>query len=199
MSQKKSQAAFFPLGIFLFPGEESFLHIFEERYKQLIEEIVQTGEQFVIPFVLDNEMTDLGNKVFLKRVLRRYPGGESDIKIECSDLVHIHEYVLTADGKSFPGGEYSKYLWEDALATEELFLSFEALRNSGISLKFPVMSEGGLKLSQIAQTVLTDASDKYAFAKMNIERKTSYLHYHIKQLMSLLKQEERTFHNLYLN
>jgi len=199
MNQKKSQAAFFPLGIFLFPGEESFLHIFEERYKQLIEEIAQTGEQFVIPFVLDNEMTDLGNKVFLKKILRRYPGGESDIKIECSDLVHIHEYELTAEGKPFPGGEYSQYKWEDALATGELFLAFEALRNSGVSLKFPVMNEGGLMLSQVAQTVLTDAADKYEFAKLNIERKTSYLHYQIKQLMSLLKQEERTFHNLYLN
>jgi hypothetical protein len=199
MNQKKSQAAFFPLAVFLFPGEESFLHIFEERYKQLIEEIAQTGEQFVIPFVMNNEMTDLGNKVFLKKILRRYPGGESDIKIECSDLVHIHEYELTAVGKPFPGGEYSQYKWEDALATEELFLAFEALRNSGISLKFPVMNEGGLMLSQVAQTVLTDAADKYEFAKLNIERKTSFLNYHIKQLMSLVKQEEKTFNNIYLN
>lgn len=199
MNQKKSQAAFFPLGVFLFPGEESLLHIFEERYKQLIAETAQTGEPFVIPFMQENEMSDLGSKVFLKRIVRRYPGGESDIKIECSDIVQIHEYVLTAEGKPFPGGEYSKFTWEDALATEELFLAFESLRNSGISLQFPVMKEGGPLLSQIAQTVLTEAADKYAFAKMNIERKTSFLQYHIKQLMSLLKQEEQTFHNIYLN
>lgn len=199
MNEKKSHAAFFPLGLFLFPGEESFLHIFEERYKQMIQEIVQTGEHFVIPFMQENEMADLGSKVFLKRIVRRYPGGESDIKIECSDIVQIHEYVLTAEGKPFPGGEYSKYTWDDALATEELFIAFESLRNSGISLQFPVMKEGGLLLSQIAQTVLTNAEDKYEFAKMHIERKTAFLNYHIKQLMSLLKQEEQTFHNIYLN
>ena len=38
MDQLNATLPFFPLSVFLFPGEDIPLHIFEPRYKQLIDE-----------------------------------------------------------------------------------------------------------------------------------------------------------------
>ena len=40
----------FPLRIFLFPGEQTTLHIFEPRYLQLITECLENNVCFGIPY-----------------------------------------------------------------------------------------------------------------------------------------------------
>ncbi len=41
----------FPLGIVVLPGETRFLHIFEQRYKNLFEDIDKADGCFGIPFI----------------------------------------------------------------------------------------------------------------------------------------------------
>ena len=43
-----TQIALFPLQIVVFPGEEVPLHIFEPRYRQLVQDIAQSGDPFGI-------------------------------------------------------------------------------------------------------------------------------------------------------
>ncbi len=52
--------AIFPLAIVVYPGEELNLHIFEPRYKQLINECHAAKKPFGIPSVLKNNITELG-------------------------------------------------------------------------------------------------------------------------------------------
>ena len=58
---------FFPLSVFLVPGEDLPLRIFEPRYLQLIEEAKESGFTFVIPYVLDDRMTSYGCEVKLQQ------------------------------------------------------------------------------------------------------------------------------------
>ena len=53
----------FPLGIVVYPGEELNLHIFEPRYKQLVEECAALKKPFGIPSVVDSRMSELGTLV----------------------------------------------------------------------------------------------------------------------------------------
>ena len=53
----------FPLGIVVYPGEQVNLHIFEPRYKQLINDCFVTKKPFGIPAVLDNNVSEMGTLV----------------------------------------------------------------------------------------------------------------------------------------
>ena len=70
----------FPLGIVVFPGEKLHLHIFEPRYKQLINECKESGKPFGIPTVISNRMNEMGTLVELKDIVQTYDNGEMDIK-----------------------------------------------------------------------------------------------------------------------
>ena len=53
----------FPLSIVVFPGEELNLHIFEPRYKQLIQDCYGENKAFGIPTVINNAVADHGTQV----------------------------------------------------------------------------------------------------------------------------------------
>jgi len=46
----------FPLGIVVYPGENLNLHIFESRYKQLIQECYSDAKPFGIPSVINKKV-----------------------------------------------------------------------------------------------------------------------------------------------
>src|SRR5690606_41658553 len=50
----------FPLGVVVFPGEDLNLHIFEERYKQMIAWCFEQKKPYGISVVIDNELKDVG-------------------------------------------------------------------------------------------------------------------------------------------
>jgi Lon protease-like protein len=69
----------FPLGIVVYPGEALNLHIFEPRYKQLINECFTQKKPFGIPVVLDKQMQEFGTLVEIESIAKQYEGGEMDI------------------------------------------------------------------------------------------------------------------------
>ena len=48
----------FPLSIVVYPGESLNLHIFEERYKQLITECYAEKKSFGVPPVINSSVAD---------------------------------------------------------------------------------------------------------------------------------------------
>ncbi|MBI2723055.1 MAG: LON peptidase substrate-binding domain-containing protein [Bacteroidetes bacterium] len=86
-----------PLGLVLLPGETTKLHIYEERYKQLINECMNNHASFGIPYMEKGAITGYGCEVKIKRILKTYDHGEMDILIEGSNLFKLIEYskVLT--------------------------------------------------------------------------------------------------------
>ena len=82
MEQKSDILPYFPLSVFLFPGEDIPLRIFEPRYKQLIEDARNTGITFVIPYVIDQEIQEFGCEVSLLKVVAENPGGRMVITVQ---------------------------------------------------------------------------------------------------------------------
>src|SRR3954469_11447740 len=79
----------FPLAIFPLPGELVPLHIFEPRYKQLLDDAEKRDISFGIYFNHIINTEKLGSLVKLESVIKRYPGGESDIIVRCMDLFQM--------------------------------------------------------------------------------------------------------------
>lgn len=93
----------FPLGIVAYPGEQLNLHIFEPRYRQLIEECVATKKNFGIPTVLDNKLTEMGTLMQVIEITNRYPDGKMDIKLEGVQTFKILEIIKELPDKLYSG------------------------------------------------------------------------------------------------
>ena len=66
----------FPLNLIAFPMEDLNLHIFEPRYRELINECLDDGKTFGIPTFLDGKLPGFGTEVKITKLskkLTQYP------------------------------------------------------------------------------------------------------------------------------
>ncbi len=69
----------FPLGIVALPTESVPLHIFEDRYKRMIEECLRDDREFGILWLSEEELKPVGCACAIERVLERDEEGNMDI------------------------------------------------------------------------------------------------------------------------
>ncbi len=69
----------FPLGLVLFPGMPLPLHIFEERYKLMINECLDQNKAFGVVLYNGHQIQDIGCSAVIIRVLKQYDDGKMDI------------------------------------------------------------------------------------------------------------------------
>lgn len=93
----------FPLKLVAFPGEDLSLHIFEPRYKQLINDVLETDSTFGIAVYLDKLMS-FGSEVKLKEVSKVYEDGRMDIKTIGVRVFEILSFDNPMTGKLYAGG-----------------------------------------------------------------------------------------------
>ena len=93
----------FPLGIVVYPGEQLNLHIFEPRYKQLINESYESKKPFGIPAVVDEKIMEMGTLVQVKEISQVYDDGKMDIKTEGLQIFRMLEMVPDLPDKLYSG------------------------------------------------------------------------------------------------
>jgi len=69
----------FPLRVVVFPRTPLPLHIFEERYKEMVGEAIRENSEFGIVLAKDDGIVNAGCTVVVKEVLKKYPDGRMDI------------------------------------------------------------------------------------------------------------------------
>lgn len=69
----------FPLQLVVFPGSAVPLHIFEERYREMVGEAEAAGSEFGIVLAKDEGIVNTGCTVSVEAVLHRYPDGRFDV------------------------------------------------------------------------------------------------------------------------
>jgi uncharacterized protein len=93
----------FPLSIVVYPGEQLNLHIFEERYKQLISESFKLAKPFGIPSVINEKVSEMGTVVQVTEIVKKYDNGEMDIRTEGTDVFKILEILNQVPEKLYSG------------------------------------------------------------------------------------------------
>ena len=93
----------FPLGIVVYPGEQLNLHIYEPRYKQLINECFTDKRPFGIPSVIEDRLQDYGTLVKIKEITTVHDNGEMDIKTEGDKVFRILEVIKEIPDKLYYG------------------------------------------------------------------------------------------------
>jgi Lon protease-like protein len=104
MSRILENFPLFPISIIIFPGEIQPIHIFEKRYKQLINDMESSGEIFGIPFIKDGKLCEFGSGVVIHKILAKSPGGEMDILVRGVNLFKMMSIEEQLPGKLYAGG-----------------------------------------------------------------------------------------------
>lgn len=94
----------FPLKSVFFPGETVPLHIFEDRYKQLITDCRREALTFGIPVYINNAIL-YGTEVQLVEVVNTYDSGEMDVVCVARQVFKVQSFEKQLDGKLYPGGD----------------------------------------------------------------------------------------------
>lgn len=93
----------FPLELVVYPGEDLNLHIFEPRYRQLIQECWAEGKPFGIPAVVNNRLQELGTLVTITDLRKVYDDGRMDISTRGLRVFRMLELVKQVPDKLYSG------------------------------------------------------------------------------------------------
>jgi len=161
----------FPLGIVLLPTEQLPLHIFEERYKELIDECLAGDGEFGLVYADDDGLRDLGTRARVTEVLTRFEDGRLNIVVEGGERFRLAELT---EGRSFSTGLVAPIADDedpaDAAGVEEALRLFERLRElTGSDVESPRAGTAQLSFA-LAGKVELPAQDKLALLAETSER-----------------------------
>ncbi|HEY1339762.1 MAG TPA: LON peptidase substrate-binding domain-containing protein [Bryobacteraceae bacterium] len=69
----------FPLQVVVFPRTPLPLHIFEERYKEMVGEAIRDNSEFGVVLAKEDGIVNAGCSVGVEKVLQMYPDGRMDV------------------------------------------------------------------------------------------------------------------------
>jgi Lon protease-like protein len=98
----------------LLPGEQVPLHIFEERYKQMIGECLDEEREFGILWLADDALKDVGCTARITRVLERFDDGRMNIVVEGATPFRLERRIGEL---AYPAGDIE--LLDDDPGTDE--------------------------------------------------------------------------------
>ncbi len=185
----------FPLSIFPLPGELVPLHIFEPRYRQLLQDAETRDISFGIYFNHEANASKLGSLVKLESVLKRYPGGEADVIVKCSDLFSMTTLFRTYKDKLYPGGEVEFWNVNEGAVNERLegeFLQFLLLLKINQQAK-------PYNVFEVANELNLSFEDRLRFVGMDADKKELFLLNRIRYQGLLLKEADRAKDLFHLN
>lgn len=186
----------FPLTIFPLPGEMVPLHIFEPRYRQLLEDAEKKDISFGIFYNHTTNDSKLGSLVKLESIIKRYPGGESDIIVKCVDLFSMNVMQRTFKDKLYPGGDVE--MWNVDMTTpvsQKLSTEFK----SYLKLLLISKHEEFTSLYSIANELNLDNPDRLKFVQSDEEKKEAFLLSRLRYQTHLVMEAERSKDVFHLN
>ena len=81
----------FPLGVVLFPGTKLPLHIFEERYQEMIGDVIAQSSEFGLVLAMERGVVNTGCTARVADVLEKYGDGRMDIVVQGQRRFEIGE------------------------------------------------------------------------------------------------------------
>ncbi|MDQ3683567.1 MAG: LON peptidase substrate-binding domain-containing protein [Bacteroidota bacterium] len=193
----------FPLGIVVYPGESLNLHIFEPRYKQLINECHKEKKLFGIPAIINNHLQDFGTLARVMEIIKVHENGEMDIKTEGEKVFRILEVIKEIPDKLYCGAivNYPTNHQRGNTAFMQLIISSirELHRLLNISKDFKKADEE-ITSYDVAHHVGLSLQEEYELLNLMDERqRMEYLKRHLTKVMPMVAEMERLKEKIKLN
>lgn len=158
----------FPLDVVLFPGTPLPLHIFEQRYREMIGECLTNRSEFGVVRAQREGFAVVGCMASIVRVLRRYDDGRLDILCEGRDRFEIEQLD---NSRAFLQAEVDFFSDDGAASTRQsreecLALHFEVLELAGVDHQPAHIDLDGSISFQLAWALPSDLGFKQQLLSM---------------------------------
>ncbi|MBM2813776.1 MAG: peptidase lon domain protein [Ignavibacteria bacterium] len=187
----------FPLGIVLFPESVLPLHIFEDRYKVLIKECIDSGKIFGINLIESSKLHNIGCSAEVAELFQVFDDGKMDILVRGLKRFKVKHFTESTYGYFIGKVEYfqdaddeiEEYVLMDCIEKYNIIvdnlvdLKIEKLDILNIKTKMPsflIAQKAGLALLQ-KQTLLEIHSEN---------KRLLFLQDHLTKILPMVREAE---------
>ncbi|MEA5140306.1 LON peptidase substrate-binding domain-containing protein [Arcicella rigui] len=192
----------FPLNLVVYPMEALNLHIFEPRYRTLINECLDNGTTFGIPAFINGKLPGFGTEVKVTALSKKYEDGRMDIKTEGIRVFRILDFQNPMALKPYAGGllemlpmpEVRPFVMVGLVERVKTLYRFIDEENT-----FDVNKPQPYSY-QIAHKIGLTLEEEYQLLKMPTEaERQGYLIQNLERIINTLQEIERTKERISMN
>ena len=191
----------FPLNLVAYPGEELNLHVFEPRYKDLINECLESSLPFGIPAYIHNKL-DMGTEVEITEVVKTYSDGRMDIRTKGLAIFKVVDYENPMKGKLYSGGTVEIHKIDITLDSDKVAKIKSLLDHFYQVLKVdnPYLSDKYKASFDFAHKIGLSLEEEYSLLKMPKEKeRLDFIIDHLEKTTPVIKEIEKTKEKIALN
>lgn len=199
MSSITEKIGIFPLGLVMFPGSFLQLHIFEERYKELINFSLNQNSYFGINLVDSSRLHNVGCTARVVEVLNRYDDGRLDIVVAggrryvLNQVFEQEKAYYTANVEYFDDnniGEIDANLFDECVEMYNKIIEVVFHGDGELTLQHSPAGEANLSFL-MAQKAGLSLEQKQELLEMRDEnQRLTFLHRHMKEILPKIQQAE---------
>lgn len=191
----------FPLNLVAYPTENLNLHIFEPRYRQLINECLEQQKTFGIPAFINNKLPGYGTEMQIVSLSKSYEDGRMDISTKGLRIFRMLSFQNPIPNKLYAGGKIT--FIEDTDIAEgvisELLLQLDRLY-SILQTKVDFDAHSQPFSYQIAHKVGLSQEEEYHLLTTASEtERQRYILRHLNKVIPVMSEMERTKERIKLN
>jgi ATP-dependent Lon protease len=193
----------FPLGMVTFPGEQVNLHIFEPRYKQLIQECSDQGTTFGISPFIDRKLMHLGTEMELLSIEKTYTNGEMDVKTRGLGIYKMEEFYPKTRNKLYGGADITRLEIDtetDFFVNEQIMGFVEELFEV-LTIRKPIpVIDSDFNVYKLGHLVGFNIEQEYEFLTIRNEyERQVFMLKHLERLLPIVREMHRLQERAKLN
>ncbi|MEQ8580158.1 MAG: LON peptidase substrate-binding domain-containing protein [Marinoscillum sp.] len=191
----------FPLNLVVFPGEELSLHIFEPRYKQLINDCLLTKTTFGIPSYVETRI-EYGTEVKIVEVSRLYEDGRMDIKTAGLRVFKVLDFQNPWDTKQYAGGPVELVEGIDDADSAKALKITELCKElfAWLHMEEEISLGESAVMYDVIHKIGMKPEEEYQLLKMKSEsERQSYVINHLEHLIPALERAEKAKEKIRMN
>ena len=184
----------FPLQIVVFPEDRLPLHVFEERYRDLVRDCRDGQGNFGIPTYIDGGL-GYGSEVVIDRVVKEYDSGKYDIICEATRAFRIVEFHNPTPGKLYSGGvvEYLENIEDGQDSQRQRLVRLVATLYEEIGVDYQVVPPAEFRAFKYGHKVGFNLNEEYIMLQMKSEaERLLYMEKHLKRIIPIIRQVNST-------
>lgn len=191
---------FFPLNLVAFPGEPLNLHVFEPRYKELVEDSLKGDQRFGIPSYVKNTI-EWGTEMQILEVCKEYDDGRKDIKTKALRLFEVVSFKNPWEGKPYAGGtvRYVDYIDNEDTGLKKEIIDLIKKMYELVQIEGTVFNDE-LRMFDFAHRLGLSKEEEFELLKITEERhRQEFVFRHLNKIIPQLRNIQDTKERIKLN
>lgn len=194
----------FPLDLVVYPGENLNLHIFEEKYREMISDCIEQKKNFGIVSVIDQKLSEFGTLMEIEEVAQKYDDGRLDIKTKGAQVFQTLELMHSLPDKMYMGAIVTYPENNQVRVSEQI----RSLVKEEVKRLLALLDENVVSAKQLTYDTAYDISHKVGFSLqqeyellkiLNEDQRQEYIRRHLTKIKPILIELENLKARIKLN